>query len=180
MTPVIDLIRRNTRLVILIVVAIVLVVVTFMFYSSSQSASDEKATVQGQLTAARTSLAVAQGQYDVAKLQAQKDSLTSSPGFPATFPTVELSAYLAAAADKYAVKINVVTPRSPAGSVTIGGQKYFEYDTVVQVSGAYDAMNSFVNYLEQGQQGPFPSLSLKNASFTPSSASLTVAMLALS
>jgi Tfp pilus assembly protein PilO len=180
MTQVVDLIKKNARVVVLIAVAIALVAVTFIFYSSSQSASDQKTTVQTQLTAARTSLAVAQGQYDVAKLQAQKDTLSSSPSFPAKFPTVELSAYLAAAADKYGVEINVVTPKSPADTVTIGGTKYFEYDTVVQVSGAYDAMNSFVNYLEQGQQGPFPSLSLKNASFTPSSGALTVAILALS
>jgi type II secretory pathway pseudopilin PulG len=180
MTQAINLIKKNARVVVLIAVAIVLVAVAFVFYSSSQSASDEKATVQTQLTAARTSLATAQSQYDVTKLQAQKDSLTSSPNFPATFPTVELSAYLAAAADKYAVEINVVSPKSPASTQTIGGKKYFEYDTVVQVSGAYDAMDSFVNYLEHGQQGPFPSLSIKNATFTPSSGSLTVAILALS
>jgi hypothetical protein len=180
MTQAIDLIKRNARVVALIAVAVVLVVVTFIFYSGSQSASDEQATVKMQLTSARTSLAVAKDQYDVAKLQLQQDSLTSSPNFPASFPTVELSAYLAAAADKYAVEINVVTPKSPAGTETLGGRKYARYDTVVQVTGAYDTMNSFLNYLEQGQQGPFPGLRIQNASFTPSSGTFTLSLLTLS
>ncbi len=180
MMQAIDLIKRNARLVALIAVVVVLLVVTFILYSGSQSVADQQATVERQLTAARASLTAAQGQYDVATLQAQQASLTSSPSFPASFPTVELSAYLAAAADKYAVEINVVTPKSPAGTETLGGKKYFQYATVVQVTGSYDAMNSFVNYLEQGQQGPFPSLTIQNASFTQSSGTLTIAILALS
>jgi Tfp pilus assembly protein PilO len=177
MTPVIDLIKKNARVVILIAVAIVLVAVTYVFYSGSQSAADEQALTQKQLTSARQSLALAQDQYDVAKLQAQQATLSSSPSFPATFPTVEFSAYLAAAADKYGVDINVVTPKSPAGSETLGGKKYARYDTAVQVTGAYDAMNSFLIYLEQGQQGPFPGLRVQNASFTPNSGTFIVAML---
>lgn len=177
MTQAIDLIRRNARVVVLIVVAIVLVVVTFILYTGSQSAADEQATVQKQFTSARSSLAAAQDQYDVAKLQAQQTSLTSSPNFPATFPTVELGAYIAGAADKYGVTINVVTPSGPAGTETLGGKKYFRYDTTVKVSGSYDAMNSFVSYLEEGT---FQSLRIQSASFTPTGGTFTISMLTLS
>ncbi len=177
MTELIDLIKRNARVAVLIVVAVVLIVVTFMFYSSSQSAADQKATVDKQLNSARTSLVTAQNQYDVAKLQAQQASLTSTTSFPASFPTVEFGAYLAAAADKYAVEINVVTPKSPAGTETLGGKSYFRYDTVVQVTGTYDAMNSFLLYLEGG---PFQTLRIQGATFTPTSGTFTLSMLTLS
>jgi Tfp pilus assembly protein PilO len=180
MTQVIDLIKKNARVVALIAVAIVLVAVTYVFYSGSQSAADEQALTQKQLSSARQSLALAQDQYDVAKLQAQQASLASSPSFPATFPTIAFSAYLAGAADKYGVDINVVTPKSPAGKETLGGKAYARYDTAVNVSGSYDAMNSFLIYLEQAQQGQFPSLRIQGASFTPSGGSFTISMLTLS
>jgi hypothetical protein len=41
----------------------------------------------------------------------------------------------------------------------------------VQVSGDYEAMNSFLSYLEEG---PFISLRLENVSFTPSGGTFTV------
>ncbi len=177
MTELMDLIKRNARVAVLILVAVVLVVVTFMFYSSSQSVADQKATVETQLTSARTTLATAQDQYDVAKLQAQEASLTSTSSFPPSFPTVALSAYLAGAADKYGVEINVVTPKSPAGTETLGGKKYFRYDTVVQVTGTDDAMNSFLTYLEGGT---FQTLRIQDASFTPDKGTFTLSMLTLS
>jgi hypothetical protein len=177
MTQAIDLIKRNARVAVLIFVAIVLVVVTYMFYSNAQSVADQRATVEQQLAGARTSLAAAKDQYDVAKLQQQQDSLTASPNFPVSFPIVDLSAYLAAAADKYGVEINVVTPKSPAGTETLGGKKYFRYDTTVNVSGSHDAMNSFLLYLEGG---PFYTLKIQNASFTPNDGTFTLSMLTLS
>jgi Tfp pilus assembly protein PilO len=177
MKQAIDLIRRNARLAILIVLAVILVVVTYVFYSGAQSAADDKSIAEKQLSSARASLALAQDQYDVAKLQAQQASLFSTTSFPSSFPTIELSAYLAAAADKYGVEINVVTPKSPAGTETLGGKKYFRYDTTVKVTGAYDAMNSFLLYLEGG---PFKTLRIQNASFTPDGGTLTLAMLTLS
>ena len=177
MTQAIDLVKRNARVVVLIAVAIVLIVVTFMFYSSAQSAADEQATVDKQLKSARSSLALAQDQYDVVKLQAEQASLTSSPTFPASFPNVELSAYLAAAADLYGVEINVVTPKSSAGSETLGGKKYYRYDTAVKVSGQYDAMNSFLRYLEEGF---YKTIRIQGASFNQNGGSFTLSMLTLS
>jgi Tfp pilus assembly protein PilO len=177
MTQAIDLIKRNARVVVLIAVAIVLIVVTFFFYSGAQSAADEQATVDKQLKSARSSLALAQDQYDVVKLQAEQASLTSSPNFPASFPVVELSAYLAGAADHYGVEINVVTPKSPTGSETLGGKKYYRYDTSVQVSGQYDAMNSFLRYLEEGF---YKTIRISGATFTPYDGTFTLSMLTLS
>jgi Tfp pilus assembly protein PilO len=177
MTQAVDLIKRNARVVVLIVVAVVLIVVTYMFYSSSQSAADEQATVESQLAVARVNLTQAQDRYDVARLQAEQASLTSSPSFPPSFPNVELSAYIAGAADKYGVTIDVLTPRSPAGTETLGGKKYFRYDTVVEVSGRYDAMNSFMRYLEEGS---FKTLRIQSASFTQGEGTFTLAMLTLS
>ncbi|HXZ95009.1 MAG TPA: hypothetical protein VEG28_03750 [Dehalococcoidia bacterium] len=162
---------------VLILVAVVLIVVMFMFYSSSHSAANQQATVQFQLTSARASLTVAQGKYDVAKLQAEQASLTYSPSFPNSFPNVALSSFLAGAADKFGVTITVLTPQSPAGTETLGGTNYFRYDTAVQVSGTSDAMNSFLSYLEEG---PFQTLRIQNASFTPSGGTFTVSILTLS
>ena len=177
MTQVIDLVKRNARVVALIAVIVVLVIVTFIFYSGSQSAAGEQAKLEKEATTAKVNLTIAQGQYDIAKLQAEKDSLTGSPSFPTSFPSVNLSAYIAAAADKYGVQLVSLTPRGAVGTETIGGKKYTRYDTVVQLSGDYEAMNSFLSYLEQGQQGQFPSLRLENASFIPTGGSFTVVIL---
>ena len=177
MTQIVDLVKRNARLAALIAVIVVLVVVTFIFYSGSQSAADEQAKLETQIKADQVKLSNAQGDYDVAMLQAEKDSLTGSPSFPTSFPSVNLSAYIAAAADKYGVELVSLTPKGAVGKETIGGKQYTRYDTVVKVAGDYEAMNSFLSYLEQGQQGQFPSLRLESASFTPSGGTFTVVIL---
>ncbi len=177
MTQVIDLVKRNARLVALIAVVVVLVVVTFIFYSGSQSSADQQAKLETQVKVAKVNLSLAQGQYDVATLQAEKDGLTASPSFPVTFPSVELSAYIAGAADKYGVQLVSLTPRGAVGTETIGGTAYTRYDTVVQVTGDYQAMNSFLSYLEAGQAGQFPSLRIDNSSFTPTGGTFTIVIL---
>jgi hypothetical protein len=100
----------------------------------------------------------AQDQYDLAKLQAEQASLTGSLGLPLSVSSVELSAYIAGAADRYGVGLVSLTP---TGAASAG----------VQVTGDYEAMNSFLSYLEQG---PFISLKLENVSFTPSGGTFTV------
>ena len=174
MRQAIDLVKNNARIVVLIFVAVVLIVVLFMLHSSSQSASDEHAKVQKSLNVAQVNLTQAQDKYDVQKLQAELASLPASTDFPASFPNVEVSAYLAGAADNFHVTIEVVTPNSPAGTETLGGKTYYRYDTAVQVSGTYDAMNSFLSYLEEGH---FKTVRIQNASFTPSGGSFTLSML---
>ena len=175
MTQIVDLVKRNARLAALIVVVVILVVVTFIFYSGSQSSADEQAKLEKQATTAKVNLTVAQGQYDVAKLQAEQASLTGSPSFPTLFPSVDLSAYIAAAADKYSVGLVSLTPKGAVGTETIGGKKYTRYDTIVQVTGSTEAMNSFLRYLEAC---PFiSSLRLENASFTPTGGTFTVVIL---
>lgn len=177
MTQAIDLIKRNARVVVLIAVAIVLIVVTFIFYSGAQSAADEHAKVESKLAVAQVNLTQAQDQYDVVKLREQQASLISNPIFPASFPAVELSAYIAAAADRYGVTIDIVTPKSPAGTETLGGTKYYRYDTGVHVSGQYDAMNSFLRYLEEGF---YKTIRIQGATFTQDAGTFTLSMLTLS
>jgi hypothetical protein len=177
MTQAIDLIKRNARVAALIAVAVVLVVVTFVFYSGSQSSADQQATIEKQFTSAKASLTVAQDQYDVAKLQDQDNSLSNAISFPTTFPGVGLSAYIAGAADKYGVEVVSLTPKDTIGTETIGGNKYTRYDTVVQVTGDYKSMDSFLSYLEAGQSGQFPSLRIENAAFTPTGGTFTVVIL---
>ncbi len=162
MTQIINLVKRNARLAALIAVVVILVVVTFIFYSGSQSSADEQAKLETQVKVAKVSLINAQDQYDLAKLQAEQASLTGSPSFLPSFPSVGLSAYIAGAADKYGVELVSLTPNA-VGAETIGGQKYTRYDTRVQVSGGHEAMNSFLSYLEEGQ---FLSLRLENVSST--------------
>ena len=177
MTQVIDLVKRNARVAALAAVIVVLVAVAFVFYLGSQSSADQRAKLETQVKVAKINLSNAQGQYDVAKLQADKDGLTASPSFPATFPSVDLSAYIAGAADKYGVDLVSLSPRGATGTETVGGQQYVRNETNVQVTGDYGAMNSFLSYLEQGQQGQFPSLRLENASFTPTGGTFTVVIL---
>lgn len=163
MIPIVNLVKRNTRLVVLIAIAVVLVVVMFVFYFGSQSSADEQAKVEQQYAIAAVNLNVAQDQYDVTKLREQQASLQATSSFPSALPSVGLSAYIGGAADRYGVEIVSLTPKA-ASTETIAGKKYTRYDTVVQVSGAYDAMNLFLRYLEEG---PFLSLRIQDASFTP-------------
>ena len=161
MTQIVNLVKRNTRLAALIAVVVILVVVTFIFYSGSQSSADEQAKLETQVNDAKVSLINAQDQYDLAKLQTEQDSLTYSPSLPLSVSSVELSAYIAGAADKYGVGLDSLTPR---GAASAG----------VQVTGDHEAVNSFLTYLEQG---PFLSLRLENVSFTPSGGTFTVVVL---
>ena len=161
MTQIVNLVKRNTRLAALIAVVVILVVVTFIFYSGSQSSADEQAKLETQVNVAKVSLINAQDQYDLAKLQAEQASLTYSPSLPLSVSSVELSAYIAGAADKYGVGLDSLTPR---GAASAG----------VQVTGDHEAVNSFLTYLEQG---PFLSLRLENVSFTPSGGTFTVVVL---
>jgi len=177
MTQVIDLVKRNARLAALVAVIVVLVVVAFVFYLGSQSSSDQQAKLVTQVKVAQVDLSNAQGQYDVAKLQTEENSLTASPSFPGTFPSVALSSYLAGAADKFGVELVSVDPRGATGTETVGGQQYVRNETNVHVTGDYEAMNSFLSYLEQGQQGQFPSLTLEKAYFHPTEGSFTVVIL---
>ncbi len=177
MTQVIDLVKRNARLVALAAVIVVLVVVTFVFYLGWQSSADQQAKLVTQVKVATINLSNAQDKYDLATLQAEKDGLTASPSFPATFPSVDLSAYIAGAADKYGVALVSLSPRGATGTETVGGQEYVRNETGVQVSGDYASMNSFLSYLEAGQANQFPSLRLENASFTPTGGTFTVVIL---
>jgi Tfp pilus assembly protein PilO len=177
MTQVIDLVKRNARVAVLAVVIVVLVVLAFVFYLGSQSSADQQAKLETQVKVAKINLSNAQGQYDVAKLQADKDGLTASPSFPATFPSVGLSAYIAGAADKYGVELVSMNPRGATGTEAVGGQQYVRNETNVRVTGGYEAMNSFLSYLEQGPAGQFLGLRLENASFTPTGGTFTVVIL---
>jgi hypothetical protein len=173
MTQAISIIKRNSRLAALIAVAVILLVVTFIFYSGSQSSADEQSKLEKQYSTAKVSLTIAQGQYDVAKLQAEQASLAATSSFPSALPSVGLSAYIAAAADKYGVELVSLTPKG-ATAETLAGKKYTRYDTVVQVAGDYAAMNLFLRYLEEG---PFLSLRIENATFTPIDGTFTVVFL---
>lgn len=161
MMQIINLVKRNARLAALIAVVIILVIVAFVFYSGSQSSADEQAKLEAQVKFAKVNLINAQDQYDLAKLQAEQASLTGSPSLPLSVSSVELSAYIAGAADKYGVGLDSLTPK---GAASAG----------VQVSGDYEAMNYFLRYLEEG---PFISLRLENVSFTPSGGTFTVVVL---
>jgi len=138
MTQIIDLVKRNARLVALIAVVVILVVVTFIFYSGSQSSADEQAKLETQVASAKVNLNLAQDQYDLPKLQAEQARLTGSSSFLSSFPSVGLSAYIAGAADKYGVELVSLTPKGAVGAETIGGQKYARYDTGVEVSGVME------------------------------------------
>jgi hypothetical protein len=135
------------------------------------------------VTVAKVNFINAQEQYNLTNLGAEYNSLAAEAGlgnsspFPASFPSVELSAYIASAADKYGVNLVSLNPEGAVGQETFGGTQYTQYDIIVQVAGSTQAMDSFLSYLEAG---PFLSLSLENASFTSSGGTFTVVILAQS
>jgi Tfp pilus assembly protein PilO len=181
MTQITDLtalIKRNARLVALIAVIVVLVIVMLVFYSGSQSSADQQAKVKKQLASAQVNLTSAQAKYNVTTLQAEQDSLPDYRSvFPPTFPSNDLNNYISAGATNYGIAVVRQTPKGAVGTQTVGGTKYVEYDTSVQITGGYTAMASFLSYLENG---PFLSLSIKDASFTASGGTFTVVILAQS
>jgi len=167
------LIKGNARLAAFIAIIVALVIVMVVFYSGSHSSAAEQAKVEKQLASARVNLTFAQDRYDVAKLQAEEAQLksTDTPSFPASFPGVELSAYITTGASNYGISIVSLTPKGSVGTQTVGGTKYVEYDIVVNITASdYTAMDSFLSYLENGT---FPSLSIKNASFSLSGGKFT-------
>lgn len=174
MTPIIEFVKRNPRVVVLIAVVIVLAIVAYMGYSGWQSAKDEQATMEKKEITARTNLNLAQDQYDLNKLRAEQESLTGSARFPASFPSVELSAYIAGAAEKYGVTLNSLTPKSGAATETIGSQKYPRYETAVEVSGSPERVNLFMRHMEEG---PFFTLRLESVVASPSNAKFNVVIL---
>lgn len=179
-----DLIKSNARLSVLLALIVALVIVNIVFYLGSQSSADEQTTVEKQLTNARQNLAIAQNKYDLQKLQAELASLEDedTPRFPASFPNVELSDYITAGATDYRITVVSLTPKGKVGTKSVGGTDYAEYDTSVQISGDYRAMDSFLSYLEDGylENESFTSLSIEKASFTASGGTFTVVILAKS
>ena len=165
----IDIVKHNSRLVVLIVIIIILAVVTFMMYSGWSSAADQRSELEGEELRARTNLNIAQEQYNLDKLRSEHSTLASGARFPASFPSVDLSAYIAAAAEKYGVTLVSLTPKG-AGAETIGGKNYKRYDTAVQVSGGYDKMNLMLRYLEEG---PFDTLRIESLTTTQTDVSFT-------
>jgi FlaG/FlaF family flagellin (archaellin) len=181
-TPLIALIKGNARLAAFIVVIVALVIATFVFYSGSHSSAAQQAKVEKQLAAAQNNLKIAQDTYDVSKLQLEQASLPDyRSSFPDSFPSNDLNNYISAGASNYSINVKSLTPRGSVGTQTVGGTRYVEYDTVVQiaplVSGDYNSMDLFLSYLENG---PFFSLSIQGASFTADGGTFTVVILAKS
>lgn len=188
----IALIRGNARLAAFIAIIVALVIVTFVFYSGSHSSAAQQAKVEIQLRNAQNNLKVAQSTYDLTTLQQQNDTLTNelkdltggqTTSFPASFPGVELSAYITTGASNHSINVKNLTPKGAVGTQTVGGTKYVEYDTIVQIapliSGDYYSMDSFLGYLENAPW-PFLSLTIKDASFTANGGTFTVVILAKS
>ena len=172
-TKAIDTVKNNTRLVVLIVIIIILAVVAFMMYSGWSSASGQRSELEDEELRTRTNLNIAMEQYNLDKLRSEYSTLTSGAEFPASFPSVDLSAYIAAAAEKYGVTLVSLTPKA-ASSETIGGKKYNRYDTAAQVTGSYDKMNLMLRYLEEG---PFTTLRIEGLSVTQTTGSFTIVLL---
>lgn len=175
MTQAVDIIKRNSRIVVLVVIIIALAVVTFMMYSGWSSATDQKADVEREQLRARTNLNIALDQYDLNKLRAEYQDLSLGPKFPSSLPVVDLSAYIAAAAERYNVSIVSLTPQA-ASSETIGGKAYKRYSTAVEVSGSYERMNSMLQYLEGG---PFSTLRIEGVNMSRTGGKFNIALITL-
>jgi Tfp pilus assembly protein PilO len=175
MTQAVDLIKRNARIVVLIVIIIALAVVAFMMYSGWSSATDQKKDLEAEQLRARTNLNIALDQYNVDKLRAEYQTLSLGPRFPSSLPVVDLSAYIAAAADRYNVSIVSLTPGA-TGSETIGGKTYKRYNITVEIAASYERMNSMLRYLEEG---PFSTLRIEGVNMTRTDGKFTIVLVTL-
>jgi Tfp pilus assembly protein PilO len=174
-TKAIDTIKRNSRIAVLIGIIIILAVVTFMMYSGWSSAADQQSELEKEELRARTNLNIALEQYNLDKLRSEYQTLSVGPGFPSSFPSVDLSAFIAAAAEKWGVTLESLTPKGTTGTETIGGKKYNRYEAAAKVTGSYDRMNSMLRYLEEA--GAFSTLRIESLSLTQTDGSFNIVFL---
>ena len=144
----IDNMRSNVRLVALIVVAVVLVALNVVFLMQWQSVKDDKAALETEQRTAEVNLGITRAQYDLEELRAEEAELLSSPEFPAAFPIVDLSIFLADGASHFHITIGKVEPPARVGTVKIGGKDYPAYETKMTVNGSLTNIVSFLKYME--------------------------------
>lgn len=173
-TKAIDTIKRNSRIAILIGIVVILAAVTFLMYSGWGSAADQQAGLEDEEVRARNNLNIALDQYNLDKLKSDYDTLKRAPQFPASFPGVDLSAYIAAAAEKYGVTLESLTPKGTTGQETISGKKYNRYEATAKIVGGYDRMNSCLRHLEEG---PFTTLRIESLSVTQTDGTFIIVLI---
>ena len=175
MMQIVDLLKRNLRLVGLIAVVVILIVVNFILFSGWQSAHDKQVKLENDVTRLEQNLTNVKDQYNLDKLQAQYDELSGTYQFPSVFPTCSLSAYLATGAQKYGIQLASVTPKGAVGTESLGGRQYTRNQIDMNISGSTTNMDAYLRYLEGGQQ--FPTLRLESVAFTPTGGTFSVIVL---
>ena len=163
----IDLLKRNIRLVAFVVIAVALLVVNIMFLMQWQSVKDDEAALETQRNTAEVNLVVTRAQYDLNELRAEEAELARRPEFPSAFPIVDLSLFLAEGAYQSHITLDKVLPPEPIGTRNIGGKDYPAYETKVTVTGGLTQIVLFLKYLEGGA---FTSLRVQDLSCTSAGA----------
>lgn len=160
MTRLVDRLRQNAYLIVLIVVVVALIGVNIVFYMGWQSAKSEQTDLEREQAIAQANLNVARSEYDLETLREQEAALIGGPSFPSasSVTPVQLSRFLASAADRYGVRIVTASPSGATG-------------VAVEVTGSSSKMNTFLSYLENG---PWETLKLDGLSFTPTGGKFTL------
>ena len=167
----IDLIKREIRLVALIAVAIILLAVCILFLTQWMSLNDDKDALETQRMTAEVNLNITRAQYDLNALRAEEAELLRSPEFPSSFPIVNLSLFFAEGAIMHHITLDKVEPPVRIGTEVINGKSYPAYETKVTVRGSMTYMVSFLKYLESGA---FTSLKITDLDMTTGEAVFTV------
>ena len=173
MNQVIEIVKKNARIIIPIVIVVVLLAVNIVFYMGLNSVNAEQKDLDKAKTNAQVNLNIATTQYDLNTLRAQQAELSGGANFPATVSVVELGLFLASAAESSGVSIDSVT--SAAGATeTIGTKKYPRVSVTLQVSASsYSKINTFLITLENG---PFDTLKVQSLSLTQTSGKFEVSV----
>jgi len=162
----IELLRKNIRVVAIIAVVILLLVVNIVLLLQWQSAGDAQAKVEDDWKRADTNLRITRVQYEMDTLQAQKNELSAKPQFPSALPVVDLMLYVANGAALFPpVNIIEVNPATRVDTEVIGGKGYRAYRTQVTVTGTLSKIISFLEYIERS---PFNSIKIEDVSLSGS------------
>jgi hypothetical protein len=173
----IDLIKREIRLVALIAVAIILLVVCIWFLTQWMSLTDDKDALETQRMTAEVNLGITRAQYDLDVLRAEEAELLRSPEFPSSFPIVNLSLFFAEGTTQTRVTLVEIEPPVQIGTEVINGKSYPAYETKVTVTGTLNQIVAFLKYLEGGA---FTSLKVTDLSIIADTAEFTVVVISQS
>ena len=162
MTKIVERLRQNVLFVVLAVIVVALVAVSVVSYMGWQSANSEQTDLKSAQATAQVNLNIGRATYDLDALREEQAALQAGPNFPASVSPVSFSLFLAGAADRLGVRIDIVGIVS--ASETLAGKPYPKNGVSINVTGSATKVNACLSYLEGG---PFDTVKLEALVSTP-------------